>query len=392
MRKILKHYPLTLPGTAAVSTVLFVFGKGYADSDYQSIFISSVFFLILFIIASVLFYYSGRYRHNNITVKIKGEISSSSVSGNSIVIAFEQPPPVFFRYSAVIKGYFHVTGKSFRYFRRFISDRSGIIESGFRLKTPGIIDAESIYCLEDIFGLMRIPCAGKEIISIPVIPGLPDNAVRNIKDSMSSFVKNKKPDENDFEKILMREYIRGDRSRDINWKASSKSNTIFTRIAPGNDNEVKQINIVYCSDPDLFGESVYQGFLVFRFFREYFRFYLNSLLTAENYKFSVFINSKNITVADINGLNAVNRELSLQEIRNDFEKIFSESEGPFAVFCEKPEMIEDLEPFFINSSGFCFFYPRIIKQENPDMKRDEENRYMIDGSGFDSPGEGIFRD
>ncbi len=86
----------------------------------------------------------------------------------------------------------------------------------------------------------------------------------------------------------MREYMRGDRSRDINWKASSKSNTLYTKIAPGNDNEIRKINLVYAADPEIFKKDIFSGFLVHRFFREYFRFFVNDLLNIENYKFSNF--------------------------------------------------------------------------------------------------------
>ena len=390
MNKLLKKYPFTLPGTAALLTVLYVFGSGYADSDYQSIFIAAVFFLIFLIIFFAAFYFSGRYRLNEISVKSKGEISSSGRDKNLQSIVFEEAPPLFFRYSSVITGKFLAGNKSFKYYKRYNSDRSGVINFSFHFSSPGILDSVYEYFLEDIFGMMRISCGEIEKKTVRILPGLPEKAFRDSRDSMSSLVKNKKPDENDYEKILMREYMRGDRSRDINWKASSKSNTIYTRIAPGNDNEIKKINFVYCPDPFLFDKNIYKGFLFFRYFREYFRYYINDLYSRENYKFSVFINGRKISAEDRNSLDNVYRELALPEIRNDFDKSIQETAGSFIVFCENPDHFENINYLFSHASGIRCFYPSAVSADLKNEKELPGSAYIIDGRNFDSPGEGVF--
>ena len=390
MIKILKKYPFTLPGTAALAAVLFILGKGYAVSDYQSIFTASVFFFLFLILFTAAVYFSNRFRLNEISLKSKGEISSSEKDRNLQSIVFEEAPPLFFRYSSVIKGKFYAGDKSFYYYRRYNSDRNGLIEFSFNFYSPGLFEAVYEYYLEDIFGLFRIKCGDAAKNPIKVIPGLPGTAFKNSRDKMSSLVKNKKPDENDFEKILMREYIRGDRSRDINWKASSKSNTLYTRIAPGNDNEIKKINFVYCADPDLFHKNIYTGFLVFRYFREYFRYFINDLYSIENYKFSVFINSRKISAEDKNGLDTVYRELATPEIRNDFDKSIQETEGSFIVFSENRDYLENLKPLFSHASGIRYFYPEIILQKEGDQKRLSDSSYSVEGHDFETPGRGVF--
>ena len=391
MNKMLKKCPFTLPGTAALLTVLYVFGRGCADSDYQSNFIAFVFLLIFLVIFTAAFYFSSRFRLNETAVKSKGEISTSGSDRNFQSIVFEERPPVFFRYSAVIKGSFHTADKSFKYYKRYDSDRNGVIDFSYRLYSPGLLDSVCEYYLEDIFGLMRISCGESERNSVRIIPGLPVNASRNSRDSMSSLVKNKKPDENDFEKILMREYMTGDRSRDINWKASSKSNTLYTRIAPGNDNEVRKINFVYCPDPSLFDKNIYKGFLIFRFFREYFRYYINDLYSRENYKFSVFINGRKIQAEDRGSLDHVYRELAVPEIRNDFDKSIQETEGAFIVFCENPDHIENYKALFLHASGLRYFYPAVLTADLKGEKIMSGSGYIIDGRNFESPGEGVFQ-
>ena len=414
MKNLSKYYPLTLPGTAAASAVLFLFGRGYADSDYQSLFIAAVFFIILLILASAAYYFSGKYYLNGISFKSRGEVSTSSYEKDIQNIFFEERPPLFFRYSCAIKGRFSVTGKSFFYYNRFISDKNGIIRFSYNFKSPGLLNASLYYYLEDIFGLFRIACSPPEVKKVRSVPGLPDEVEINRKDSLTSYVKNKKPDENDYEKILMREYMSGDRSRDINWKASSKSNTIYTRIAPGNDNQIKKINLVYCSDPGLFDKNTCRGFLVFRYFREYFRFLINNLFSTDNYKFIIYINGEKISADDRRGLESVYRELALPELRNDFEKSIHEEEGSFIVFCENPQKIEEIKSVFSNASGVKFFYPQIVNPvksldksgslkefkssagsrplDSPGeaVKIQGRSGYRVNGSSFSTPGNGIY--
>ena len=381
------HYPLTLPGTAAVLTVLFFFGKGYSDSDYQGIFISAVFFLVFLLLAAAGYFFAGKSSLSDVSIKSIGDISSSSRDKNVQKIIFGERPPVFFRYSSVLKGRFCVTGKSFPWFSRFNSDRNGLIEYSFNFSSPGLLELGTEYFIEDVFGIFRIPCAERETNSVRIVPGLPDNASVDTKDSLSSFVKNKKPDDNDYEKILMREYMRGDRSRDINWKASSKSNTLYTRIAPGNDTEIKKINIVYVSDPDLFKDSIYSSFLIYRCFREYFRFFIHSLNSMESYKFSVYVNGMRINAEDRHGLDTAYRELSMPEIDNNFEKSLQDEEGAFVVFCENPGNIEDVKSCFTNASAVRYFYPVIVRGSDPG--KTEKSGYSIKSS-FESPGESVF--
>ena len=391
MKNFRSHYPFTLPGTAAVLTVLFSFGKGYSDSDYQSIFISLIFFIILLILVSAAYYSALRFRLNDFKIKSKGEISSSEPGRNEQIVKFEEAPPAFFRYAYSLKGKYLAADMSCRFYNRFNSDRNGIIKFSYMFNSPGTLDVNRECFLEDIFGLIRIPCSEIENTVVRIVPGPPEKAYRNSRDSMSSLVKNKKPDENDYEKILMREYMRGDRSRDINWKASSKSNTIYTRIAPGNDNEIKKINIVYAADPELFKNDIYSGFLIHRFFREYFRFFINDLFNIENYKFNIFINALKISADNRNTLDSVYRELSKPEIGNDFEKTIhdNDTEGSFIIFCENRNKIEDLKPVFINASGVRYFYPELIKKDSSENKSYADSGYIIEAVDFDNPGKGI---
>ena len=385
-------YPFTIPGTVIFTLVLYLFGYGYASSDYQSIFISAVFFTALVIITCVCWYFSSKNYLGKVIFKSSGTVTTSSSDINTQSIIFDAKPPLFFRYKTFIKGQFEVSGKSFRYRRSFASDREGRIEFSFNFNSPGLLKLNVSYYLEDIFGFTRIKCYPQDNKTIHAVPGIPELCFMDKKDPLISLEKNKKPDDNDYEKILMREYVSGDRSRDINWKASSKGNALYTKISPGNDTQIKKINIIYLSDPSVFDNNLYRGFLVYRYLREYFKYFIYNLFTSGNYKFNIFINGLKISAVDRSGLERAVRELSLPDIKNNFGNTITEEEGSFIVFSENPAVTEGINRILSSSSSVRFFYPEIVYNQDKSIGELSENSFSgfgIKDAFFTTPGKGL---
>ncbi len=390
MRFGIKSYPFTIPGTVITLLVLYLFGTGYIRSDYQSVFIALSFFFIVMVLFSWCFYFSGKYFFNEIDFRSNGVISTSEHDKNSQMVLFEEKPPVFYRYSMIMRGRFHAAGKSFPYFRRYSSDRDGKIVFSLRIKSPGSLEVGTEYYLEDIFGFVRIKCSSGGRKSFNIAAGNPDEAYADSNDVPVSFEKNKKPDDNDYEKILMREYMRGDRSRDINWKASSKSNTMFTRISQGNDTEVKKINIIYFPDPLLFSDNLYRGFLVYRYMREYFRFYLYELFRKEGCLFNIFINGERTEVHDSKGIDLAVQNLSKPYIKGSPDADIYDETGSFIVFTESADKLSEIRHLFKKDDSVRFFYPEtaVIDCEKRVSEGDNQG-YYIQSRNFYYPGQGI---
>ncbi len=390
MKKIISKYPLTLPGTCAFITVFAVLVKGYTDSDYQTVFIAIVFFVLFLIILSVSVFFAGKTRLYNLDIRSQGCITSSEKDENTQSIIFEFPPPVFFRYSAVIRGSLNVYNKKLKYFNKSNSNKEGCISFSYFFNIPGLLESVIEFYIEDIFGLVSVRCSDTRKNSVKIVPGTPENAFKSSSDSMSSFIKNKKPAGNDYEKIFMREYMSGDRFRDINWKASSKSNTVYTRIAPDNDDKIKKINFVYCGFSELFTDNIYRGFLVVKYFREYFRFFVNNLFSMEDYKLKFFVNGNILSAEDRSSLENIYAELSCPVIKNDFEQTVKEEEGSFIVFCEDKKQIEKFKNLFSNASDTRFFYPETLTYLQIKENNISNTGYGIDLCSFEDPGKGVF--
>jgi hypothetical protein len=80
---------------------------------------------------------------------------------------------------------------------------------------------------------------------LPVLPPIfPDRPSGNIA-MMQSFESSQKQQSSDEEKYYMREYMPGDRMKDINWKASFRISEMITRISPMSPEQSKLITIEF---------------------------------------------------------------------------------------------------------------------------------------------------
>jgi hypothetical protein len=108
----------------------------------------------------------------------------------------------------------------------------------------GEVDLTARVFLTDIFGLIKTPLRDKVKRSLTILPtpiGLGLEPQKILADGEESQNKFKEADE---ERYLMREYVAGDRVRDINWKSSFRGGQWFTRISPERKNRSLTIHLV----------------------------------------------------------------------------------------------------------------------------------------------------
>lgn len=122
--------------------------------------------------------------------------------------------------------------------RRIILKEELALDNGGRgalvLRFPlaGVFQGAGRLLVRDVFGLFSFP-AGREIRrTLPVMPApLWDSPPIRVEAS-SGAEDNRRRRSSDEERYHMREYVPGDRYRDINWKTSSRLALLVTRISP----------------------------------------------------------------------------------------------------------------------------------------------------------------
>ena len=141
--------------------------------------------------------------------------------------------PYFFRYHLLIHAILKV-GKeaNFYYFQEFASSAAGEVRAGLYFPLCGSLSIKTRLLVRDILGLSRTRLGPRQQRKFKVRPPtLTDRSSlpRHSAASMESRQHQKQAEE---DKYYMREYIPGDRLKDVNWKASLRVGELITRISP----------------------------------------------------------------------------------------------------------------------------------------------------------------
>lgn len=174
------------------------------------------------------------------------EVCDSSGVPRSYTLSFEQGRLFpFFRFCFFLEGELSVCrGISFRFIRELTSGSGSYVSDILRTEVPGGFTLEAKAFIRDIFGFTRTAAGNKICFKCCFPPAVCDFKTGSPDEYRGSGKENIKRGSGE-ERYYMREYIPGDRERDINWKSSGKSDSLFTRISPMIDDEERIIDVIY---------------------------------------------------------------------------------------------------------------------------------------------------
>ncbi len=159
-------------------------------------------------------------------------LSARTVTEHQVAIS-PVPSIPFFRVHYRIRGAFDCGHRvKLRVSSENSAESDGLCTIPFYFPLAGVLHAEGLLSLRDIFGFIRIPiqeAPAREIHVKPPMFPVPE-ALR--VDVTSSPEASKRQQTSDEDKYYMREYVPGDRMKDINWKASLRVYELITRISP----------------------------------------------------------------------------------------------------------------------------------------------------------------
>ena len=244
IKTISRYYPFTCLGTALFGVGLYLLGNGYSQGNPYAILIALVSLLTL-----ILFAVLGRVEASGIDEEdLVWDSSAPLVARRKDTrhrVAMKRRNSLFFfRYHFSIGGVLKVEKESPYYFYREVSFPGGIEEIPLWLPFCGVLRCRGRSSVKDIFGftLSRLPFTQeRRLVVLPYQASLDSDAADAVTGSDS--VEKQREAEN--EKYYMREYMAGDRFRDINWKASTRTEDIFTRISPESIEETTLLTILF---------------------------------------------------------------------------------------------------------------------------------------------------
>ncbi|RPJ06303.1 MAG: DUF58 domain-containing protein, partial [Spirochaetaceae bacterium] len=219
-----------------MGTVLFIAGTGLLIAFFTTRNPSSLVFSILF-----LFVVTGCVITGQITARrLAGSVFewdsrvpmiAGIVNLPQFVFADRHGTPPFFRTYFMLRGRLRTGKTAVFYLNReqvLVFDKQGRAVISFSFPLSGMLEARNTFFVRDFLGISRAAFGMEEKRELPVLP--PGSGDQKLKDMVSSmgFEDSVKKRSQDLERYFMREYIPGDRLRDINWKASNRLATLIT--------------------------------------------------------------------------------------------------------------------------------------------------------------------
>jgi len=233
-------YPFTFAGTLLFGAGVALLGSGLARRNPYALFLAFLALAVLALLAT-----AGRVQatraaraplqwDSSATLTARRRDTAQSLHG--------EPGGLlpFFRHHFRLEGTLAVGRGAALHLRREVSfassSRDSAAASSFALPLHvplcGPLSCRGRFAVRDVFGLTRSRYGEQQERRLTVQPASwPPKGIPPIEPSVGLEEKSRRRS-SDEEKYYMREYLPGDRFRDINWKVSSRLNELITRISP----------------------------------------------------------------------------------------------------------------------------------------------------------------
>ncbi len=227
------YYPLSFAGSLCLGFSLYLAGYAVSNSNIYALLLALP--ALVCIPCQVLFIRLWLLRRRLIELQQIDERKLQARDPASLIkFKLDAPaPPYFFRYHSYLRAKLQAGKQAhFYYYKERSASLGGALEFHFYFPLCGALELKSRLLLRDLLGMSRTRIGGVQkrqksvrpaaLASLPPLP-------RHYSATLESQQNKVQSDE---EKYYMREYIAGDRLKDINWKASLRVGEMITRIAP----------------------------------------------------------------------------------------------------------------------------------------------------------------
>ena len=232
IESLIKFFPFTFLGVTLFIFLLCLTGNSFnSKSSYDLLVALSGQAVLLF-----LFSYGRLFAYRQGLTEFQWDTSTkiySHFDGNQHWFRYKPTRTWLFLRIHVLIGWRLESGNS-----NYLYSYSDSCSSGQNMLIPmwfpvsGKLNVSCIISIQDVFGLTRNQIFPIEHRQLIVHPGFTNNKLK-ITNARPTGTNDFQPRHlSDEEKYFMRDYVPGDKMKDINWKTSSRLNQLITRISP----------------------------------------------------------------------------------------------------------------------------------------------------------------
>ena len=227
------YYPLSKIGSFTFLLSLYTLGYAYTTSNLYALLISIPLLICLILIVFYTRFWYLKQSEVEVVWESGKNLFSRSENSYLIIKINASSPPYFFRYHIVLFAKLIVgRASNLYYFIEASTSDAGEARLNFYFPLCGNLNIRSYLVLKDILGITRTRLGKYQDRNFIVRPPLLNEKPFIPKFNANTFENQKHQRQSDEEKYFMREYIAGDRIKDINWKSSLRIGELITRISP----------------------------------------------------------------------------------------------------------------------------------------------------------------
>lgn len=244
IRKLRRYYPFTITGTFVVLVAAGLFVAGVLNGNPYGVFIGMAAAVMPAVLGTVARLLARRYHESEIAWDPQGPVYAGLGRQYLTCTVAGPEAPRFFRIHCAARGFLDA-GRTTKlgYFYDAPADESNRIQLPMEVPVCGVLNFDASFSVRDIFGLTvaRFTEPTERDVTIQPQP-LSDDKVLPLE-AAGGYEETSRQKSLDEERYYMREYVPGDRSRDINWKASARLQQLVTRISPNTQEKAKLLTI-----------------------------------------------------------------------------------------------------------------------------------------------------
>jgi hypothetical protein len=242
------YYPVTLAGSLLLAAALYLLGRSLAQENPYGVLLGLLALLVLAALSVTARLQAKAYWRRQVHWHWDSSVAlyarRAGLTQALITDSLRTLP--FFRVHFAIRGTLRVGRKADLRIQREVSFAQGT-RHPISLYFPlcGLFTCAGRFVVRDIFGLSRARFGEEIFRKLAVQPASFTQKSIPVPEPSVGFEETSRKRSSEEEKYYMREYLPGDRFRDINWKVSSRLDELITRISPVTQEKTTILPVVF---------------------------------------------------------------------------------------------------------------------------------------------------
>ena len=243
-RRVLHYYPLSLLGTAVCAAAVYLLGSAFASGSPHEFLLSVTGFLILLVLAALGRLQAYRFKLVEFEWDSSAPLGAREYGAQHRLRTRAAKSWLFYRIHLRIAWRLQAGRRAVLRGYREAATSGGEAAIGLWFPCSGVLQMTGRLTVRDVFGLTRAQIRPPERRTLVVRPGLLAEQATPPVEISTGFDTTQRAQTSDEEQYFMREYIPGDRLKDINWKATSRLGELITRISPITQEQTQELHVV----------------------------------------------------------------------------------------------------------------------------------------------------